>query len=128
MEAKPNLPFSNVDEYIALQPNEAKVILEQLRQAIKTATPEAEEIISYRMPAYKFHGMLAWFAACKNHCGLYLRPKTLAAFKAKLGAYQLKKSAVHFPLDQPVPAGLVTEMVWHQAKENLEKLQFKLKG
>ena len=126
MEAKPQLPFSNVDEYIALQPKEAKVILKQLREAIQNAAPQAEEIISYRMPTYKFHGMLAWFAACKNHCGLYLRPKTLEAFKTRLGVYQLKKSAIHFPLDQPVSTELVTEIIQHQAKENLKKLQLKL--
>lgn len=58
-----------VDQYVSIFPTEIQILLDQIRAAIKEAAPEAEEVISYQMPAYKYHGMLAYFAANKNHIG-----------------------------------------------------------
>ncbi|MDP2335911.1 MAG: DUF1801 domain-containing protein [Bacteroidota bacterium] len=66
--------FKTIDEYLALQTDQARITLESLRQAIRKAAPGAVEVISYQMPAFKFHGMLAYFAAFKNHCSLFVFP------------------------------------------------------
>ena len=98
METSPK--FSTIDEYLALQTKEVRAILQQLRQTIQKAAPDAEEVISYSMPAFKFHGMLVWFAAWKNHYGIYV-PSVLAIFKDKLAAYETTKATVRFPYDKP---------------------------
>ena len=113
--------FKNVDEYIALQPWRIRETLEHLRQTIKLAAPEAEEVISYQMPGYKFHGVLVWFAAFKNHYGFYCIPDVLLKFKDQLSAFELTKSAIRIPLDTPVPERLITEIVQYAVKENLRK-------
>jgi uncharacterized protein YdhG (YjbR/CyaY superfamily) len=122
---KQKVQFSTVDEYIAIQPKKVRATLERLRQTIKKAAPGAEETISYGMPGYKFHGMLAWFAAAKNHYGLYIVPKFLAKFKDRLTAYETTKSTIRIPLDKPVPKKLVTEIIKYGAGENLKKAAFK---
>jgi uncharacterized protein YdhG (YjbR/CyaY superfamily) len=111
----------NVDEYIALQPTEVREKLEKLRQAIKKAAPKAEEVISYQMPAYKFHGMLVYFAAYKNHIGFYPTGSGIIAFKNELSVYEGSKGTVRFPLDKSLPLGLISKIVKFRVKENLEK-------
>ncbi len=98
-------------------------ILEKIRQTIKKAVPDAEEVISYGMPAFKFQGMLAWFAAFKNHYSVFMRPKSLQVFKEDLKQYELSKSAIKIPLDEPVPVRLVTKIIKYGAKQNLEKAE-----
>ncbi len=119
--------IKDIDSYLAIQPENVRVILEKLRQTIKKAVPEAEEVISYQMLAFKFHGMLVWFAAFKNHYSIFVRPKVLQAFKDELKPYELAKSAIKFPLDKPLPVQLVTKIVRFGAKENLGKAQLKTK-
>ncbi|MBI3600640.1 MAG: DUF1801 domain-containing protein, partial [Nitrospinae bacterium] len=80
--------IKNVDDYIAAQPKNVAVVLERLRQAITAAAPEAEELISYQMPAYKYHGRLVYFAAFKKHIGFYPVSSRIAAFKKELSAYK----------------------------------------
>lgn len=113
--------FSTIDDYIAFQPAPLRAALEQLRQTIKKAAPDAEEVISYQMPAFRFHGMLVYFAALKNHFGFYPMPQALVAFKDKLTSYELGKGTIKFPLDKPLPVKLVTEIVKFRVKENLDK-------
>lgn len=127
MEIKPFIQFKTVDEYLALQPDQARAHLELLRQTIRKAVPEAEEFISYQMPAYRLHGMIAFFAAFKNHYSFFAPPRVLLAFKDELKSYQTSKSAVRIPFGQPVPVELVTKMVQFGAIENLEKAQTKRK-
>lgn len=103
--------FKTIDEYLALQTDQARVTLESLRQAIRKAAPEAIEVISYQMPAFKFHGMLAYFAAFKNHCSLFVSPAVILAFKDRLIDYELSKGTIQFPIDQPMPEPLVQEIV-----------------
>jgi uncharacterized protein YdhG (YjbR/CyaY superfamily) len=117
--------FSNVDQYIALQPEAVQEGLQKLRQTIRKAAPQAEELISYGMPGYRFHGMLVYFAAWKNHIGFYVMPDGIEAFKQQLGNYKTEKSAIQFPLDKPIPVKLVTEIVKYRMKDNLDKEQAK---
>ncbi|MFI0491218.1 iron chaperone [Flavobacterium sp.] len=110
--------FNTVDEYISRQSAEVQILLEQIRQTIKQAAPEAEEVISYQMPAYKFHGILVYFAAFKNHIGFYATPNGHAEFKEALSAYKQGKGSVQFPIDKPIPLDLITEIVKFRASEN----------
>jgi uncharacterized protein YdhG (YjbR/CyaY superfamily) len=111
----------SVDEYIAKQPIEVRKKLEKLRQAIKKAAPKAEEAISYMMPAYKFYGVLVYFGAYKNHIGFYPTGRGISAFQKELSAYEGSKGTVRFPIDKPLPLGLIGKMVKYRVKENLEK-------
>ncbi|MGD0450052.1 MAG: DUF1801 domain-containing protein [Candidatus Bathyarchaeia archaeon] len=110
--------FRTIDEYIATYPKNVQIILEELRQAIKEAAPEAEETISYQMPAFKQNGVLVWFAAFKNHIGFFPKISAIKAFKEKLSSYQTSKGTIQFPIDEPIPLELVKEIVKFRAKEN----------
>ena len=114
-----------IDEYIAGFPDNVIIKLQKLRETIKKAAPGAEEMISYQMPAYKYHGMLVYFAAYKNHIGFYATPTGHAAFKKELSVYKEGKGSVQFPLDQPLPLSLVTKIVKFRVKQNLEKAKLK---
>lgn len=113
--------INTIDEYIATCPKNMQIILQEMRQAIRDATPEAKEVISYQMPAFKLNGILVWFAAFKNHIGFYPKASTIAAFKDKLSSYKTSKGAVQFPIDKPLPIDLVKEMVKFRVKENLDR-------
>jgi len=110
--------FKTVQEYLSVQPAPVKAMLQQMRSTIKEAAPEAEEAISYNMPAFKLQGMLVWYAAFKNHIGFYPRPSGLEAFKKEIAVYKSSKGAVQFPMDQPLPLALVTKIVKYRVKEN----------
>ena len=103
--------FKSVDEYLAAFPKNVQCILEEFRKAIQEAAPEAEETISYQMPAFKLNGILVWFAAHKNHIGFYPRVSAIVAFKDKLSRYKVSKGTVQFPLNEPIPFDLIKEMV-----------------
>jgi len=113
--------FKNIDEYIATFPKNVQIILEELRQAVREAAPEAKEVISYQMPAFKQKGILIWFAAYENHIGFYPTASGIEAFKEKLSAYETSKGTVRFPLNKPIPSDLVKEIVLFRVKENLRK-------
>jgi len=113
--------FKTVDEYIASFPKNAQSILEELRQAIRESAPEAEEAISYQMPAFKLNGILVWFAAFKNHIGFYPKTSAIEAFKEELSDYEASKGTIRFPLDKPIPYDLVKKIVKYRVKENLTK-------
>jgi uncharacterized protein YdhG (YjbR/CyaY superfamily) len=117
----------NVDAYIDGFPEDVIIKLQKLRETIKKAAPAAEELISYHMPAYKYHGMLVYFAAYKNHIGFYATPAGHAAFKKELAVYTEGKGSVQFPLNKPLPLSLITKMVKFRMKENLEKEKVKKK-
>jgi uncharacterized protein YdhG (YjbR/CyaY superfamily) len=113
--------FKNIDEYIAFQTPELQILLEQLRQTIKKAAPEAEEVISYNMPAYKYHGMLVYFAAYKNHIGFYATPSGHSEFKEELSVYKKGKGSVQFPFNQHLPLDLISRIAVFRVEENLKK-------
>src|SRR5579859_915553 len=103
-----NVPKS-VDEYLAAQPEAVRAKLEQVRDAIRRAVPEAVEGIGYRMPGYKFQGKpMLYFAGFKEHYSLFAASGTFfAALEDELGGYELRKGTVHFPLTKPVPVRLI---------------------
>ena len=113
--------FKTIDEYIATFPKDVQVILEKFRQAVKEAAPEAEETISYKMPAFKQNGILVWFAAFKNHIGFFPKVSAIEAFKTELTVYELSKGTIRFPLDEPIPFDLVKRIVKFRIKENVAK-------
>jgi uncharacterized protein YdhG (YjbR/CyaY superfamily) len=119
--------FTTVDEYIALHPPSIRAGLDLLRKTIKAAAPEAEELISYQMPAYRLKGMLAFFSATKKHYGFYPTASPIIAFKEKLKSFETSKGAIKLPLDKPIPVKLVTAMVKWKVRENLAKEMVKSK-
>jgi uncharacterized protein YdhG (YjbR/CyaY superfamily) len=125
MDSKSKNGISTVDEYFAWQSEQARTALEQLRKIIKKATPEAEEVISYQMPAFRFHGILVYYAAFKNHYSLFPMTKALEVFKEDLKGYETTKGTIHFSYGKPLPVRLIKEIVQFRVKENLVKKQFK---
>lgn len=118
----------NVDRYISEFPKETQRLLEQVRATIRKAAPNAEETISYQMPAYKLNGMLVYFAGYKNHIGLYPGAGGIAAFKNDISVYKNAKGSVQFPLDQKMPLHLISKIVKFRLKQNLAKAKDKLKA
>ena len=112
---------TTVQAYIASQPKDVRPILEKLRHVIKSAAPEATESISYRMPAYHDHGRLVYFGAFKNHIGFYPTASGVAAFKKELSKYDGAKGSIKFPLDEPLPLGLILRIVLFRVKANSKK-------
>jgi uncharacterized protein YdhG (YjbR/CyaY superfamily) len=107
-----------VDAYIAAAPMPAQPILRQLREAIKAAAPNATERISYGMPSYEYHGRLVYFAAFKNHVGLYAVGQEHDTYTKELGGYLSGKSTARFPIGQPLPVALIRNVVKARVKEN----------
>ena len=120
---KPN----TIDEYIAGFPCEIQEILHQCRLTIREAAPQAVEVMSYGMPAFKLNGILVWFAAYSKHIGFYPHNTGIVAFKKELSIYKGGKGSVQFPLDKPLPLELISEIVKFRVIENLEKQKLKKK-
>jgi uncharacterized protein YdhG (YjbR/CyaY superfamily) len=107
--------METIDAYIEAFHEETRLKLQEVRQAIQKAVPEAEEAWSYQMPTFKLRKKnLAHFAAWKGHLGLYPGPAALEAFKTELSRYNGSKGAVQFPLNEPMPLELIKSIVrWH---------------
>lgn len=117
MMQKPN----NFAEYVANFSAEIQERLESMRNIIKNAALEADEVISYAMPAFKLKGVLVYFAAYKNHIGFYPTGSGISAFKEQLSIYKGAKGSVQFPHDKPFPIQLIEEIVKYRVNENLAK-------
>lgn len=101
-----------VDEYLAGVAEPARSTLQKLRAAIRSAAPpEATEGISYGIPMFKHKGVLVWFAAFANHCSFFPTAAVIAQFEKELKAFHTSKGTIQFPVDKPLPAVLVKEMV-----------------
>ena len=101
-----------VDEYLAHLPSEMRAALQKLRTTIRKAAPEAEEVISYQMPAFRHHGMLVYFAAFKDHCSLFVwSPAVRREFAMELQPFAAGKGTLHFTSREPLPSALVTRIV-----------------
>jgi uncharacterized protein YdhG (YjbR/CyaY superfamily) len=111
--------FTNVNQYISAQPENAQATLKLLRSTLRKALPGAKEVISYKIPAYRIHGgIVLYFAAWKKHYSLYpAGERTVAAFKDQLAAYKLSKGTIRFPLFEPVPVKLIERIAKFRAKE-----------
>jgi uncharacterized protein YdhG (YjbR/CyaY superfamily) len=111
---------STIDEYIAEFPKDVQRILQQLRATIKAAVPEAEEKISYQIPTFVLRGNLVHFAAYKAHIGFYPGPSGIKTFVQELSKYETAKGTVKFPLKDPLPLELISNIVKFRAVENLQ--------
>jgi uncharacterized protein YdhG (YjbR/CyaY superfamily) len=109
--------YKDIDEYIASFPKETQKILVQIRSAIKKASPEAGETIKYGMPTFTLRGNLIYFAAFKNHIGIYPAPSGDEAFKKEISPFKGAKSTLRFPLDKPIPLELITRIVKFRVEE-----------
>lgn len=110
--------INSVAAYIASFPPATRRQLSAIRKTIKAAAPKAEELISYQMPAYKYKGVLVYFAAFEKHIGFYATPTGHSAFKKELSKYKTGKGSVQFPLTEPLPLDLVKRIVLFRVKEN----------
>ena len=111
----------NIDEYIAAFSPEVRTILERVRQTIRGAAPDAQETISYSMPAFTQCGIVVYFAAFKKHVGLYPPVSGDAAIENAISPYAGEKGNLRFPLDRPIPYGLIERIVMLRVKQNLAK-------
>src|ERR1039457_337576 len=128
MENSLNIKLKTVDEYISTAPEKAKKMLEEIRMTIKKVVPGAEEVISYNMPAFRYHGMLVYFAAHKDHIGFYPGNSTLInVLKEELKDLGTSKGTIRFPMDQKLPLDLIKKIVQIRANENLERSKTKQK-
>ncbi|HUK49492.1 MAG TPA: DUF1801 domain-containing protein [Terriglobales bacterium] len=109
----------DVEAYIRAAPIKSRAKLRQLRRIIRISAPDSEEGISYKMPYYNYHGPLIWFAAFKNHIGIFLRPPIIEEHKRELKVYVTTKSAVHFPMNKPLPIPLIRKLVNARITKNL---------
>jgi uncharacterized protein YdhG (YjbR/CyaY superfamily) len=112
----------DVEEYLARVPEPARSTLLEVRAAIRSAVPpEATEVISYRIPAFKYKGPLLWYAAFSDHCSLFPTAAVIAAFKNELKGYTTSKGTIHFPVDKPLPERLVRKLVKARVAQQIQK-------
>lgn len=116
---------TNINGYIATFPADVRKALEEVRTTIQKAAPKAEEVISYDIPTFRLNGNLVHFAAYTKHIGFYPGAAGIEAFKKEIASYKSAKGSVQFPLDQPMPLGLITKIVKYRVKMNLEKAKTK---
>jgi uncharacterized protein YdhG (YjbR/CyaY superfamily) len=111
--------YKSVDHYIASHPEAVQGILQRVREIIRKAVPQAEEKISYRIPAYQLHGgPVLYFAGWKQHYSLYpVTGRVVAKFQEELAPYKLSKGTVRFPLSGPIPAKLIARIAKFRAQE-----------
>jgi len=120
MATKPAVP-ATIDEYISAFSPKVQAVLRRIRKVIHSAAPDAKEVISYRMPAFKLNGVLMYFAAFKNHIGLYPPIRGDARLLKAVSPYAGEKGNLRFPLDQPIPYALIERIVKLRVKQDLAK-------
>lgn len=119
----PAAPVQTIDDYIALQPPAAQVALERVRRAIAKAAPDAEECISYSIPAFRYNGrILLYFAGWKEHYSIYPASDAMvAALEGKLDEYRVSKGTLRFPLGKAAPVALIAQIAKFRVREMLER-------
>ena len=113
--------FQSVDDYISSQPAEMKSKLALIRHTIKKIVPEAEEVISYGMPAFRLNGMLVYYAAFKKHYSFFFGAAVTAAFLPELTDYKTSKGTIQVPAEDPVPLKLLTKITRYAVKMKRDK-------
>ena len=117
-----------IDEYIAGFPQDVQEILQKIRMTIREAAPDALETIKYQIPTFTLKGNLLSFAAYAKHVGLYPAPAGSDSFNKALSVYRAEKSSVRFPLDQPIPFDLISQIVQIRVEDNVRKAEAKAKN
>ncbi len=118
--AKPK-KAQDIDGYISQFPADVRTILELVRTTIRQAAPDATETIGYLMPAFKQHGILVYFAAWKNHIGMYPPISGDKALEKAIARYAGPKGNLQFPLDEPIPLDLIERIVKSRVKQDTKK-------
>lgn len=109
---------ADIDAYIAAAAAEARAVLRQIRRLVRRAAPKSTEVISYRMPAAKGHGILLYFAAFKAHIGIFPPVAGDARLEKALAPYRGPKGNLRFPLDEPIPYALIERIVRLRARQD----------
>jgi len=123
------IKFETVTQYINTFPETVQVLLEQIRKTIQENAPDAEEVISYNIPALKYHGMLIFYSAYQKHVSISTAPfAVFEIFAKELASYKRSKSTVQFPLNEPLPLELIAKMTQFRVKENLELAEEKARN
>ena len=114
---------ATVDEYLAKLPEPARSTLKKVRAVIQTVVPPGTaEVLSYRIPAFRYKKVLVWYAAFSDHCSLFPTASVIEAFEGELKDFSKSKGTIHFPLDKPLPIGLIQKIVKARvAQVNTEK-------
>ena len=118
-------PPKDIDEYISRFSPEVQEILSEVRSTISNAAPDATEVISYQMPAFRQHGILVYFAAWNEHIGLYPPISGDAAIEKAVAKYAGPKGNLQFPLDKPIPYNLIKRIVKLRVKQDHEMAEVK---
>lgn len=118
--------FNTIEEYFASFPKEVQNKLSQIRKVLREAVPEAEEVISYNMPAIKFKKVLVYYAANKKHIGYYPTASGVEAFKEELTPYNPSKGTIRFSLEEPLPFDLI-KVIAEFRFEEVSNARFKKK-
>src|SRR5437867_2913600 len=119
VKSRSALALKTIDEYLAGVPPKFRTLLRELRKTIKTAAPDADEVISYGMPAFRQNGMLVYFAAFQDHCSLFVASDAVRRqFAKELKPFQAGRGTLRFTPDRPLPSGLVARIVKARVAEN----------
>lgn len=120
----PSVPTS-IDEYIAAAAPAARPLLKEIRRVVRAVAPQAEELISYRMPAFRQHGILIYFAAFKQHIGVFPPVSGDTKLVQALAPYAGPKGNLRFPTDRPLPSALLRRIVKLRLEQNLARASAK---
>ena len=111
--------FTSVAAYLKAVPPAPRAALQKLRKTIKAVAPEATELISYGIPAFKHHGMLVYYAAFKDHCSLFgVGADLMRTHQKALAPYKMSKGTIQFTVDKPLPVALVRKLVKARVAQN----------
>jgi uncharacterized protein YdhG (YjbR/CyaY superfamily) len=109
---------ADVDAYLATFPAAVRARLAQVRKIIRAAAPKATEVMSYRIPAYRLHGIVVFFAGFKGHVGLYPPVRGDAALAKAVARYAGPKGNLKFPHGEPLPLSLITRITRLKVKQD----------
>jgi uncharacterized protein YdhG (YjbR/CyaY superfamily) len=120
------MKFTSINEYVSTLPENAQKAMGKIIATIKAKVPDAEESISYNMPAFKVNGeYFVHFSAWKNHIGMYPIPAGNEAFQKQVEPYRSAKSSLNFPIDKPMPIKLIEKIIKFRIAENLKTVKGK---
>jgi uncharacterized protein YdhG (YjbR/CyaY superfamily) len=120
----PSTPAAEaVDAYMSRVPPKYRAALQQLRKTIRASAPDAEEVLSYHMPAFRQHGMLVYYGAFKDHCSFFVgSARVRRQFAAESKSFEAGKGTLQFTPDRPLPTPLVKRIVRARVAENLARI------
>lgn len=110
--------YQDIDQYISTFPPSVQTLLQQIRQTIHAAAPQATEAIKYSLPTFVLNGNLVHFGGYKKHIGFYPAPMGIKAFEDETAPYQTGKGTLQFPLDKPLPLELIKRIVLFRVEKS----------